>query len=278
VSEGREQSEGGEQDQGELGGLTPEEREVLEAAAALALTPDAGPMPDDVRAKVAEQARAHFGKRAKEHARARAETRAPDANVTPANAASTTAAGSHVVVALDEARSARSRSSTRPSRLAPFATWGGWGVAAAAVVLLAVRSSGSGPVTPASQPAPPPQRAAEQRMAKDGTEVRFDRSEGLGVVTLPAAAERRADEMYELWASFEGDAAPRLVATAPVSATRLSFGPICRPARALGGAERCAPLSHVVVTKEVSPGVATLREAAVIARVVAPAAPAPSGP
>lgn len=262
MSEGREAGEGTGD---ELAELTPEERDAILAAAALAYTPDAGAMPSELRAKVEAQARAHFGKRAKEHARARAEERPAQASA----GSSTTAAGAQVVVALDEVRAAR-----RSSPLASLVTWGGWAAAAAAIVVLAARSRGDAPAPSAPASASPNVGAEEQVFGAregNGATVRFDRQEGLGLVKVPASVVGSADELLEVWITFAGDTAPRLVATSPSpSGPGLAFGPVCRPVAV--GALRCAPIAEVVVTRERAPGVAVLREAAVVARVSAPPA------
>ncbi len=230
--------------------LTDEEREAVLAAAALALTPDAGRMPPAARDRVEAEARAFAARRAKAHARARAETSEPRTDGAPGT---TTAAGSQVVV-LDEEREARQETS-RPSRALQ---WAGWAAAAAALVVVIARERAT-----ATSAAP---LAQELAFTDEGTAVTmtFDRRDGRGTVTWSTDLGAKPDELVELWIRFDGDEQPRLAGSLVAGSGRaIAFAGLCAPNRT---SLSCAEVREVVLTREAWPGAAVLRASQVVAR------------
>ena len=214
------------------------DEELTAAAVTLATLEDGAPLPARVRERVEASGRRVLGERAKHHALRRA---------FESNASSTTSAGSQVMVAIHDAAPAP------PRRLGAYAWRGGAALAAAAAVMLVVRSRIPSPATGGAV------HDVERIEVGDASgmhgELRYDRGDGTGVFTLAQApaVTTTEGERLQLWIAFEGDTAPRPVALLFATSLDVAFGAVCRP----GPASRCAPVQEVFVTREDTRGAFT---------------------
>jgi hypothetical protein len=251
--------------------LSDEEIAEAEAALTLALLPEGDRLPGHVRDRVASDAKSFLDQRAKLHAQTRAESRARS---TPPPAArslqSTTSAGSQVVSAFDQGAAPAPR-----SRSSALFGWGGWALAAAAgMALFLAPSRAPSRGGPAGGGAPSASLAVDAvalRGPGDARgELRYERSEGTGRVTLKGAPTLDPErESLQLWIAFVGDTSPRPVALLGGGATE-AFGagqPVCVSPRATGDGEpRCAAVREVVVTRETRQGALVLAPERVVLR------------
>lgn len=256
----------------EDGEVTDAELEEAEAAVLLAVLPDGARLPARVRERVEDGARRYLGERAKLHAQKRAEARggarldtdpAEGAGAHAKSPTSTTAAGSHVVMAVAE-RSERQPWPGGPrTARSSFVAYGGWAFAAAASIALVLgRPHGaetgpavqrpSGPTS--STPAHVVDRLVLRGVGGPFAELRHDRTDGTAVLALAeaSASDQDAREALQLWVAFEGDAAPRAITLVARGANEIALGPGERLCQAPAGAAttRCAAVRDAYVTRE----------------------------